>query len=554
MQNKTLEEFIFNILESKKKSFFVYFITFLLLFIAILFFPTNLVKAKMLPSKNSNSFSIYLDLKTNSSLKQTKEVSLCISKYLMKNKEVNNISIFLAQGQALDFAGMVKGSALKNSQNQAEINVNLTKAENRDISSYNLIHKIRAEIQNNCTSYEALIKFIELPAGPPVLAALVAEIYGGNTYQNQKEFAKKVSKVLKMQKSLVDIDIIADKTYKKFSLILDHNKIIRSQISIKQVKEVLFLAFKGINIAALNKKDSQNQINLFLRLDDTRLIQTNTKEGLESKLSSLKLMNIKGEMISINNFIRIVKNNSQTQIYSKDLSPIVSVIAQTDNDSQIYPLLDARNYFLNDFDKNYQVKKSNLLNLTFINKKTGEKFELIWDGELRVTIDTFIDLGLAFIAALILIYFLMLLYYKSFKLSSAIVLSSFVSIIGVIFAHYIMDVLTKDTFYLTATSLIGFIALIGINSRNSTLIIDFAKLLYKENNMSSNRAIAKSTATRAKAILLTVLTMVFASALLTNDAVFGGLGIALMGGTLMSFLVSLFFVPVSIKNSLKDIL
>ncbi len=116
------------------------------------------------------------------------------------------------------------------------------------------------------------------------------------------------------------------------------------------------------------------------------------------------------------------------------------------------------------FSNDYEIIKTNMLNLSFIDKKTNERFDLVFDGELKVTIDTFIDLGTAFIIALILIFLLMVVYYKNFALSGAIVLSSFISIIGVIFAHIIMDIFTKDTFYLTATSLIGFIALIGINS------------------------------------------------------------------------------------------
>ena len=147
----------------------------------------------------------------------------------------------------------------------------------------------------------------------------------------------------------------------------------------------------------------------------------------------------------------------------------------------------------------------------------------------------------------------MVMYYKSFAISGGIVLSSFISIIGVIFAHVIMDLITADTFYLTATSLIGFIGLIGINSRNSTLILDFSKQLIHEKNLTINEAIAKASATRSKPIILTVLTVVFASALIANDAVFGGLGVALIGGTLISYVVSIFFVPVVIRNSLKKI-
>jgi multidrug efflux pump subunit AcrB len=231
---------------------------------------------------------------------------------------------------------------------------------------------------------------------------------------------------------------------------------------------------------------------------------------------------------------------------------MINVIAETDMDSQIYPLLDARNDMLNQMTNDYEVTKSNMLNLSFKDKKTQEVFELVWDGELKVTIDTFIELGGAFIGALVLIYLLMVIYYKRFALAGAIVMASFLSLIGVIFGHYVMDQITNDTFYLTATSLIGFIGLIGINSRNSLLIVDFAQQLMDTDKLSANRAIAVATATRAKPILLTVLAIVFASSLLAGDAVFGGLGVALIGGTLFAYLVSLFFVPVSIQNSLKN--
>jgi multidrug efflux pump subunit AcrB len=233
---------------------------------------------------------------------------------------------------------------------------------------------------------------------------------------------------------------------------------------------------------------------------------------------------------------------------------MINVIAETNKDSQIYPLLEARTQMIKQLSSDYKVIKTDMLNLSFINKNTNEKFDLIFDGELKVTLDTFKDLGTAFIIALILIFFLMVIYYKSFAISGGIVLASFISIIGVILAHIIMDIFTQDTFYLTATSLIGFIGLIGINSRNSTLIIDFSKQLIIEQNMSINEAIAKATATRSKPIILTVLTMVFASSLLASDAVFGGLGVALIGGTLISYIVSMFFVPVIIKNHMKKLL
>ena len=549
-----LEKFIYSILQSKTKSLLVYLITLVLFILSVLTFPTQITKAKMLPSKDSDTFSIYVDLKDGSSVNQTKEVIQCIVKNLQKEKNITNISAFIGVGQPLDFAALVKQSALKDKESQAELMVNIKKAKDRNITSYNLVSNIREEVQKNCTLYDANIKFIELPAGPPVLASIVTEIYGGNSFETRRDFALKIAQILKNQATLVDIDILADDDFMMYELEVDNNKTLISNVDLEQLKNTLYLAFEGMNISVINNKNVQSQIPIFLRLNDSKNLKDSSKQSLQTKLHTLKIMNSKGNMINISELVSIKEIIKEPTITSKNLNPMINVIAETNKDSQIYPLLDSRNEMLNSLSSDYEVIKTNLLNLAFIDKKTGEKFDLVFDGELKVTIDTFIDLGGAFIIALVLIFFLMVMYYKSFAISGGIVLSSFISIIGVIFAHIIMDLITADTFYLTATSLIGFIGLIGINSRNSTLIIDFSKQLVVEKNLTINEAIAKATATRSKPIILTVLTMVFASALIANDAVFGGLGVALIGGTLISYIVSMFFVPVIIKNQLKKIL
>ena len=549
-----LEKFIYNILQSSFKSYMVYFIALILFILSIATFPTQIIKAKMLPSKDADTFSIYVDLKDGSSINQTKEVVQCITKELQGNENITNISAFLGEGQPLDFAALVKQSALKDKESQAEIMVNIKKLEDREITSYNLVSQEREHVQKNCSLYDANIKFIELPAGPPVLASIVTEIYGGNTFESRRNFTLKIAQILKNQATLVDIDILADKDFIMYELELDNSKAIISNIDLEQIKNTLFLAFEGMKVSVINEAKAQNQIPIFLRLDDSRLLQNSSVDDLKIKLQSLKVINAQGNTVSISEFVKIKEVIKEPTITSKNLKLMINVIAETNKDSQIYPLLNSRDEMIKTLGEDYEVIKTNMLNLSFIDKNTNEKFDLVFDGELKVTIDTFIDLGGAFIIALVLIFFLMVMYYKSFAISGGIVLSSFISIIGVIFAHVIMDLITADTFYLTATSLIGFIGLIGINSRNSTLIIDFSKLLVEEKHLSINEAIAKATATRSKPIILTVLTMVFASALIANDAVFGGLGVALIGGTLISYIVSMFFVPVIIKNQLQKIL
>ncbi|MBT5324429.1 MAG: efflux RND transporter permease subunit [Campylobacteraceae bacterium] len=547
-----LERLIYSILESRFKKYMVYLISLMLFAGSIYMIPTELVKAKMLPGKDSDTFSIYVDLPKGKSVSDTKDVTSCIASILMQEQDVISTSIFLAEGQPLDFAGMVKGSILKSEQNEAEMMININKASHRSEQSYNMIHRIRPIIQNKCSHHDVNIKFVELPSGPPVLASVVGEIYGGDSFESRREFAHKIANIFKQQKTLVDVDVLADETTKKYSLILDNNKVLESGVGLEQVKKMLYIAFEGFGLGVVNDANAQNQIPLFVRIGDCRVLKDGSKKELLKKLKNLMLMNEMGLMIPMSEFVTIKETLQAPTITSKNLKNMINVIAETDMDSQIYPLLDARNDMLNQMTNDYEVAKSNMLNLSFKDKKTQEVFELVWDGELKVTIDTFIELGGAFIGALVLIYLLMVIYYKRFALAGAIVMASFLSLIGVIFGHYVMDQITNDTFYLTATSLIGFIGLIGINSRNSLLIVDFAQQLMDTDKLSANRAIAVATATRAKPILLTVLAIVFASSLLAGDAVFGGLGVALIGGTLFAYLVSLFFVPVSIQNSLKN--
>ena len=384
-----LEKFIYNILQSSFKSYMVYLITLILFILSIATFPTQIIKAKMLPSKDADTFSIYVDLKDGSSINQTKEVVQCITRQLQSNKDITNISAFLGEGQPLDFAALLKQSALKDKESQAEIMVNIKKLKDREITSYNLVSQEREQVQKNCSLYDANIKFIELPAGPPVLASIVTEIYGGDTFESRKDFAIKIAQILKEQASLVDIDILADKDFIMYELELDNSKAIISNIDLEQIKNTLFLAFEGMKVSVINEAKAQNQIPIFLRLDDSRLLQNSSVDNLKAKLQSLKVINTQGNTVSISEFVKIKELIKEPTITSKNLKLMINVIAETNKDSQIYPLLNSRDEMIKTLGENYEVIKTNMLNLSFIDKKTNEKFDLVFDGELKVTIDTF---------------------------------------------------------------------------------------------------------------------------------------------------------------------
>jgi multidrug efflux pump subunit AcrB len=550
-----LQKIVYSILDSKTKKTLVIVLTTVAFFASLLMFPSKLVLAKMLPGKSDNTFSVYVDTPTGSSIIQTNQVSQCVIDILKDEPEVMNLELFLGQGIPLDYAGLVKGAGMKMTENVSEISVNLTDKHHREEPSFLMTQRLRPVIKKKCLPLvkDSNIKLVEQPAGPPTLASIVVEVHGENL-DKVRDISTKVANILEDTEGLVDIDVMADDIFEKYELIPDKEKIARSGLSVEQVNNILYLAFEGMVIAHKNSKNVPDQIPMFLVLDkESRKLSSSREDALRSKLSSLNLMNQRGMMVPLNEVVTLRKVKSNPMIMHKDLSRMVNVIAETDMVSQVYPLLEARDVMLEKFADKYDIEKAGfttyMFDLYLTDKETGEKFLLRWDGEMKVTLDTFRDLGGAFIAALVLIFLLLVIYYKSFAISGIILLGSFLSLIGVIVGHWAANLFTSETFFLTATSLIGFIALMGISSRNSLLLIDFAKSLMEFHGMKKREAIAVAAATRAKPIALTAVAIILGSALLASDPVFGGLGVALISGTVAAVFVSLFFVPVLMDNS-----
>ena len=553
-KGKLFERFVYNILDSKINKFIVILLVMLSLAGSIYMLPTKIVLAKMLPGKSANTFTIYIDAPSGTAIEDTKKISQCVMDIVKNEPEVTDMELFLGQGSPLDYAGLVKGSSMKQGEQFAEIVVNLTDKHTREEKSFNIVQRLRPIIQKKCEPIvkNTSIKMIEMPAGPPTLASIVVEVFGKDN-KKVTNIAYEVAKVLRKTDGLVDVDVMADEIYKTYKLIPLVDKVTKSGLSVEQVNKILYLAFEGMVVAVKDTIELNDQIGIFVQLsEESQKIEKNNIEYLQNKLSSLYLMNKKGAMVPLTEVVKIVESQSNPMIYHKDLKTMVNVVAETDMVSQVYPLLDAREKMMKHFSKlGYKVEKvPGITTYMFdlILKKGDKEYLLRWDGEIKVTLDTFRDLGGAFIAALILIFLLLVIYYKSFALSGIVLGGSFLSIIGVIVGHWVADLVTKETFFLTATSLIGFIALMGISSRNSLLLIDFAKALMQK-GIEKRRAIAIASATRAKPIMLTAIAIILGSALLASDPIFGGLGVALISGTVAAVIVSLIFIPVLMDNT-----
>ena len=549
-----MEERIYNIVTSKAKQRKVGFIVLGLLIFAVMMIPTKIVLAKMLPGKSANTFTVYIDTATNSTINQTREVVECVVESFRGEEEVLNMEMFLGQGAPLDYAGLVKGSAFKRLKSQAEVVVNLTDKHGRDEASFMMVHRLRPIIQEKCENlYKGTtVKFVEMPSGPPTFATIVVNLYGKDSLL-LRQTSEIIEDALKATEGLVDIDVMQDDVYTKYEIIPNVEKIISSNLSVEQVSNILYMAFKGNVVATKNSTLQQDQIPIFVSLNtETRTLDHASGDELKLKLSRLKLLNRQGVMVPVKEVVEIVPTVADPTIFKKNMRNMVSVTAECDLVSQVYPLMDARELMIKKLEADFEIEKltgmsTYMFDLALVHKLSGEKVLVRWDGEMKVSLDTFRDLGGAFISALVLMFLLMVVYYKSFALSGIVLVGSFLSIIGVIIGHFITDLIalwfTGVHFYLTATSLIGFISLMGISARSSLLLIDFTKSLI-ESGVEKNRAIAISTATRAKPILLTAVAIILGSLLLATDPIFGGLGIALIFGSMASTLVSLYYIPV----------
>jgi len=560
-----MEKFIKNILENKKLQLSIILSTIGLVVLSFMMvYPFGIVKMKVLPPKDGQVLSIYIDLPANATLSITKNSVNNVMKILEQEKEIQDIETYYGMGAPTDLIGLVKGSPLRSGENSAQIVVNLTKAHHRDDKSFLIAKRIRENIKLTCKNAKDIL-VIEEPAGPPVVGAIITEVYGKNQH-TREEIATRIANIFLSIDGLVDIDIQKDEPFKKFIIDINKDKAIKFGLSIEQINKIVYVAFEGIDVAFKNELNKNDQVALHLVLDDnSKQLIKKTKKELEFKLSELKLMNPQGRMISLNEVIDITQSMSSIPIYSKNLQDFTIVSAETDLISPIYPGIKAMQMIKDEFKNSFEIthgdifkrEKGKYFDLYLKDKKDGQIYQIVWEGELQVSLDTAIDLTITLIVSITLIMTLLIFYYQSFSLPLIVLVGSILSLIGVMGGHIIMNIFSEYTVYFTGTSLVGVITLIGISARNTVLLIDNMKGLI-QNNMKKNKAIIESTVIRAKPILLTAIGVMLGSSLLIPDSVFGGLGISLTFGTVTATIASLIIAPillsyVNIPNENKNV-
>jgi len=502
----------------------------------------KIVLFKMLPSANKNTFNITIDLPKGSSIDATTEVSNCVANILAKEPEIHDFEQFIGISGVVDFNGLLRGSSMKQGENYGEIRVNLfPKEEGRKESSIDMVSRLRPIIQGQCSLHNANIKLVEDPPGPPVIATLLMQVFGGDE-QGRLKLANYIEEIYKKTPRVVDIDIMRDRQIIKYKIIPDTQKAMELGITTDQIAKILGMGIRGAVISVAHIPSEKEQVGIFVRFDK------NARDNLEA-LDKIKLMSKTGKLVPLKEVVKIVPAPYDGMITSKDLRPMVMVTGEMNKRGSLYALLDVFNYLREKGIPGYKIiyDGNPRLNLQAIDLKTGEKYDLIWGGEWELTFDVFRDLGSAFGVAVILIYLLMVAYYKNFRIPRIVLAAVPLTFIGVLPGHAIMNWITLAFFhsktYFTATSMIGFIALAGIVVRNSLLLIDFTNDLIKQGR-SINEAVIEAAATRFRPIILTALAIILASLVIVLDPVWQGLAVSLIFGVLASTLLSVVVVPV----------
>ncbi|MEC9411376.1 MAG: efflux RND transporter permease subunit, partial [Pseudomonadota bacterium] len=417
---------------------------------------------------------------------------------------------------------------LREGWHQADIQINLRDKHQRDEHSHALALKLREPLTTIAKKWDARIKVVEVPAGPPVLSPIVAELYGLNEQQRQNQ-ASQLVKVFEQTDGIVDIDSSIEAKADRQIINVDRNKASLFGLSQQQIVEAIQLALTGEDVGYLHDDNVKYAIPLRLQwsIED--------KANLDAVLN-MKLINQQGELIRLSDVVNVVDGEHQQTLYHKDLQAVTYVTADMAGkvDSPLYGMFSVYQQLENMPIQQYLVSVPSL----------ALQDSLKWDGEWQITYETFRDMGLAYAVGIILIYLLIVAQFRSYLLPLIIMVPIPLTVIGVMPGHALLGA------PFTATSMIGMIAMAGIIVRNSILLVDFIRHAMAE-GMTAEKAVIAAAATRAKPIILTALAAMVGAVFILDDPIFNGLAIALLFGILVSTLLTLLVIPLLYYSYIK---
>ncbi len=518
------------LLLSKAKRVIFYIAVWSLLGISVLLILNRDVIVKMLPFDNKSELSVVLNMPENTTVEETYLVAKKIADYIAKQKEVKYYQIYAGVPEPYDFNGLVRHYYLRTRPYYAQIAIELVGKDKRKMESHAFAQSIRPMVQKIAYSMGASYAGVsEVPPGPPVLAPIVAQIYGPNLY-SQRAFAKKVLKLFRQDKEITDSGVYLEADAPQIDFVIDQAKAAQFGVSKKDIVRTLRIATAGYE-AGILQTNSLESVPIEVRIAQPyRTLQN---------LENLEIPNRKGQLIPLSNLIKVVKRPIHKTIYHENLRRVVYVIGDVAKGAgaPFYSIWDIRKKVLSIKNPYGHVSElwmgfPGLTNHIYVR----------WGGEMYITLQVFRDLGIAFAGALFIIYILIVGWFKDFKTPGIIMSPIPLTLVGIVPGHFILHA------FFTATSMIGFIALAGIILRNSILLVEFAEQRMRE-GIPLHVAVVEAGVIRTRPVLLTAAALIVGAFVIIFDPIFNGLAISLIFGTIASTALSLVLIPVMYYGS-----
>jgi multidrug efflux pump subunit AcrB len=506
---------------------FLLWVTVAMLIAASVALPVaQLVVLKMLPFDNKSEFQVVLDMPAGTPVEKTAAVLDALARRVAAEPEVESIQSFAASASPISFNGLVRQYYMRSNPEMGDLQVNLVDKKHRKAKSHDIAQRVRPALAEIARAHGASLKVVEVPPGPPVLAPIVAEVYGPDAGSREK-LASQVRAVFDRTQGVVDTDDTLIATAPKARLVIDRRKAAQAGIAQQEIVSTLSLSLAGEDVTYL-RDASKYPAPAQLRLSDADIADLDT-------VLKLPVRTAEGRMAQLRDFVKVLPAQRDKPRYRKDLLPVEFVMGDAAGriDSPLYAMFGMRGEIGEIVGPGKAPIDEYFISTPNDPYRAGA---LKWDGEWQITYETFRDMGAAYAVGLVLIYLLVVAQFGSYLTPLVIMAPIPLTIIGILPGHALFGA------QFTATSMIGMIALAGIIVRNSILLVDFIHLRIAEGAPFA-RAVVESAAVRAQPIVLTALAAMLGALFILDDPIFNGLAISLLFGIAVSTLLTLVVIP-----------
>src|SRR5665213_1411022 len=458
-----------------------------LLLISMALVPLGLVRVKMLPFDNKSELQVIVNMPDGTPLEQTARVTAALGDELARQPDVLNYQTYTGASGPYNFNGLVRHYYMRRKPNQADIQVNLLPAKQRNDQSHTIAKRLRPLLDAIGDQYGARIQVSEVPPGPPVIQTLVAEVYGPDL-DGQKRVAGQIKSIFQHTPGVVDTDWYVEDPQPRLVMSVDAVKAAQHGIAVADVAHALALATSGTEVGLIHDPSARSPVAAVVDVDRA---DRSSEQGLEN----IRLPGADGAMVSLRELLTTEHRTIEPSIYHKNLRRVVYVTGDVAGaeESPVYAILKMNK----DLDHLTLPAGYALARYNAVMPESTDHFSMKWDGEWQITIEVFRDLGLTFAAVLVLICVLVVGWFRSFIVPLIIMAPIPLTLVGILPAHAILGA------FFTATSTIGFIAGAGIIVRNSIILVDFIELRRRQ-GIPLSQAVIDAGAIRFRPMLLTL--------------------------------------------------